>query len=321
MGIQWLLWSTLCNTVGYKNGDLVRNISEDKVLDPGGRNDVTWCIVQRASRRKVEDVYGKWLVFRDCDRLSETWTNIVMALREGKLEDCCEVKSSTLWYHPSCAGPGPSTSGVICVYTCKDDMESIGYKLIQMVKQDIKYKTDEDTRNYKYSHVGEVATIKTLYYNQGHPSPELTGERCFGTTRNKEDIWHINEIVSPVMHTLGAECGRWILTFKYEKLTHFWHLLKGKIENGQMKAIKMVCPPKRKRSSRNEKPVFHVYTNEEHVKSVGSLLILEVCHDIQYEKKNGYPHYRTLYWNEGEYAYEKITRKRITRNWRTGDTV
>ena len=296
-------------------------MAEDKVLDPGGRNDVAWCIVLRDSRRKADEVYGKWLVFQDYDKLSEIWTKIVMALREGKLEDCCEVKSSTLWYHPSCAGPGPSTSGVICVYTYKDDMESIGYKLIQIVKQDIKYKTDEDTRNYKYSHVGEVTTIKTLYYNQGHPSPELTGERCFGTTRNKEDIWRINEVISPTITTLGPDYGRWILTLEYKELTRFWYLLKRKIEEGQIKAKKMVCPSKRRRSSRDEKPIFHVYTDEEHIKAVGSLLILEVCHDIKYERKSGYPHYRVLYWNDGAYAYEKISRKGITKNWRTGDIM
>ncbi len=299
----------------------MRNMAEDKVLDPGGRNDVAWCIVLRDSRRKADEVYGKWLVFQDYDKLSEIWTKIVMALREGKLEDCCEVKSSTLWYHPSCAGPGPSTSGVICVYTYKDDMESIGYKLIQIVKQDIKYKTDEDTRNYKYSHVGEVTTIKTLYYNQGHPSPELTGERCFGTTRNKEDIWRINEVISPTITTLGPDYGRWILTLEYKELTRFWYLLKRKIEEGQIKAKKMVCPSKRRRSSRDEKPIFHVYTDEEHIKAVGSLLILEVCHDIKYERKSGYPHYRVLYWNDGAYAYEKISRKGITKNWRTGDIM
>ncbi len=278
------------------------------------------CIIYRHSL-KAKEIYGKWLVFRDYDKLNDTWKAVVMAMREDKLGKCRKAKCSTLFYNPVCAGPGPSTSGVICVYTHKDDMDDIGLKLIEVVKQDIRYKTNEDTQNFKYAHVGETSSIKTLYYNQGSPSFDLVADECLGTTRNKEDIWHINEVISPTITTLGPDYGWWILTLEYKELTRFWHLLKKKIEEGQLKAKKMVCPSKRRRSSHDEKPIFHVYTDEEHIKAVGSLLILEVCHDIKYERKSGYPHYRVLYWNDGAYAYEKISRKGITKNWRTGDTM
>ncbi len=76
------------------------------------------------------------------------------------MERCRFAKSSTFFYNPVCAGPGPSTKGVICVHTCKDDMDDIGYKLIQLVKQDIKYKTDEDSLNYKYAHVAQGLLLR-----------------------------------------------------------------------------------------------------------------------------------------------------------------
>ena len=297
----------------------MRNIAQDVKLKPGGRNDVPWCFVNKGSRQKYEEIYGKWLVFRDIDKLSETWTDIVMALKEGKLGDCWRAKSSTLWYHPSKEGPGPSTTGVISVNTCKEDMEAIGYKLIKIVKQDIKYKTNEATRNYEYAHVGARSTIKMLYYNHGSPSFE--GEQCFGTTQNKEDIWHVNEVVNSDIKEVSADYGRWILTLEYTELTHLWHVLKRKVLNGEIKAWKMVCPPKRRKSSPYEKPVFHVYTSQENERNVGSDLILEVRRNITFEKKEGYPQYRTLFWNDGEYHYEKINRKGITKNWRTGEDM
>ena len=281
-----------------------------------------WCVViKKEFRREYDKIYGKWLVFKDYDELNATWKSIVTAILEDRLEKCCTAKSSTLFYNPSCGGPGPSTSGVICVYTWDDDIDAVGYKLIQLVKQDIKYKTDEDTLKYKYSHVGVMCTIKTLYYNDGHPSMDLVDKRCFGTTLKKEDIWRINEEVNLKLAKPGADYGRWILTLEYQELSGLWHEFKWKIRDGNMRALRMVCPPKIKRSSKDEKPVFHVYTTEEDMKSVGGILILEVCRDITFEKKNGYPHYTNLYWNEGEYAYEKITRKGITKNWRTGEDM
>ncbi len=293
----------------------------DQYFNPGGREGVAWCVVCK-EREDVchKKIYGKWLVFNDYDKISETWKAIVMAIKENKLEKCRHAKSSTLFYNPVCAGPGPSTSGVICVYTCKDDMDDIGYKLIQLVKQDIKYKTDEDTLNYKYAHVGARSTIKTLYYNHGSPSFELIGEQCFGTTQNKEDIWHVNEVVNSDIKEVSADYGRWILTLEYTELTHLWHVLKRKVLNGEIKAWKMVCPPKRRKSSPYEKPVFHVYTSQENERNVGSDLILEVRRNIKFERKEGYPQYRTLFWNEGDYYYQRSPSVQIVGEHCSGTT-
>ena len=260
-------------------------------------------------------------MFKDFDELNMTWKNIVQAIKRDELEGCSAAKCSTLFYNPSCAGPGPFTHGVICVYTYEDDIDNIGFKLIDLVKQDIKYKTDETTLTYKYTHVGIVSTIKTLYYNGGRPSFELTGEKCFGTSRNKEDIWHVNEVVNPESFSLDSDYGRWILTLEYKELSKLWQNFKDKIHGGSMQALKMVCPPKRSRFSQEEKPVFHVYTTKEEMKSIGAILISVVRRNIKFEKKEGYPHYTTLYWNKGECAYEEIRRRGITKNWRTGEDL
>ena len=57
-------------------------------------------------------------------------------------------------YNPTGGGPGPSTKGVICVYTEEHNMDTIGFKLIEIVQQDIKYKADSDTLVGKYLHTG-----------------------------------------------------------------------------------------------------------------------------------------------------------------------
>ncbi len=119
-------------------------------------------------------------------------------------------------------------------------MDDIGLKLTQVVKQDIRFKTNEDTQNYKYAHVGETCSIKTLHYNQGSPSFNLVADECLGTTRNKEDIWHINEVVNSDIKKLSADYGRWILTLEYTELTYLWHVLKRKILNGKIKAWKTI---------------------------------------------------------------------------------
>ncbi len=78
------------------------------------------------------------------------------------------------------------------------------------------------------------------------------------------------------------------------------------------------CSPKQRKS---EKAVLHVYTSQENERNVGSDLILKVRCNITFEKKEGYPQYRTLFWNDKEHHYEKINRKGITKNWRTGEDM
>ena len=65
-----------------------------------------------------------------------------------------------------------------------------------------------------------------------------------------------------------------------------WHSLKGTIESQKSNfgIIKMVCPPKRDRKSRTEKPVFLVYASKEDRDAVGQKLLELVKKDIHYEE-------------------------------------
>lgn len=42
-----------------------------------------------------------------------------------------------MFYNASKSGPGPDTVAVICVYTEEHNMDAVGFKLIEMVQQDI----------------------------------------------------------------------------------------------------------------------------------------------------------------------------------------
>ena len=88
----------------------------------------------------------------------------------------------------------------------------------------------------------------------------------------------------------------------------------------------MVCPPKRIHNSATEVPVFHIYTSNQQRKSVGIKLINLIKRDICYEHRPQSAHSRTghmetLFWNDGEPDYERIGRKGITKNWRTGEDL
>ena len=266
-------------------------------------------------------------MFKHIDEMDDTWEKIRTAMARDELQGCLVAKCSTMKYHPTLQGPGPSTTSVVCVYTEEHNMDDIGFKLIEIVKQDIKYKTDEDSWSYKYTHAGSgKVTIKTIFWNNGKPSFECKDKPCYGTSLRREDIWHLNVVLALEPFSSMEEHGRWILYLEYKELTELWHLLKGIIECKEKNfgIIKMVCPPKRVRSSPTEVPVFHVYTSD-NSKSVGKKLIKLIKRDIDYECKPRHPHMqgniKTLFWNDGEPDYERIQRKGITRNWRTGEEV
>ena len=272
---------------------------------------------------------GKWMVFKHYDEVDEAWENIRTAVAKDELQGCLSAACSTMMYHPTLEGPGPSTNSVICVYTKEHNMDAIGFKLIEIVKQDIKYKTDEDSRNYKYTHAGSgKVSIKTIFWNNGKPSFECKDKPCYGTSFKKDDIWQLNVVTAPEPFCSEEVHGRWIMYLEYEELTGLWHHLKNIIETKEKNfgIVRMVCPPKRVRRSPTESPVFHVYTGLKAYRSVGKKLIEYTESDIDYERKpGGYGNMRgvveTLYWNEGEPDYERIRRKGITKNWRTGEEL
>jgi hypothetical protein len=109
--------------------------------------------------------------------------------------------------------------------------------------------------------------------------------------------------------------GWWVLTLEYAGLTELWHLLKVIVKSKEKNfgIVKMVCPPKKVRSSRTEKPVFQVYTSEEDSKTVGLLLIEFVERDIEYEECDGMGGRETLFWNNGKPGYQEVERRAVKR--------
>ena len=324
-----LFMSTLYifNTEHYSQYDE----SIESLQKPSDIYDPFWVYVMVPTPDKKQDILGKWLVFKHYDEIDETWDKIRTAIVTDNLQGCVHAKCSTMKYNPTGEGPGPSTKGVICVYTEEHNMDAIGFKLIKIVQQDIRYKTDSDTLAGKYAHTGAgKVTIKTIFWNNGRPSFVCEGKPCYGTSRYKEDVWHRNVVETNKEFAPKEIFGRWIVEVENEDLTDLWHILKDKIEckTDNFGVAAMVCPPKRNQRSAEEKAVFHLYIGKEWKDSVGYKLIKLVETDIVFEQKRRSDsdsrrshRYETLYWNNGEPAYEIVTRPGITKNWRTGEDV
>ena len=59
---------------------------------------------------------------------------------------------------------------VICVYTTEGDIVEVGMRLVHVVKQTIRYKTDEATMAGVYTNRGcKRITTKTIEWNDGKP--------------------------------------------------------------------------------------------------------------------------------------------------------
>ena len=115
-----------------------------------------------------EEAFGKWLVFKQLEELDETWHMIRKAVESGKL-DSTGAKCSTAKPDPS-SYLMDSNKGVICVYTSEEMMDKVGFDLVKMVKQDIRYKTDEATLQGLYRARGYTnMSLQTIYWNDGDP--------------------------------------------------------------------------------------------------------------------------------------------------------
>lgn len=107
------------------------------------------------------------MVFKHLDELDETWEKLRTAIARDELQGCLHARSSTAMYDPTHGGPGPKLVGVICVYTKEHNMDAIGFEMIKIVKQDIKYKTEQASMEGKFRHVGSgQVCIKTNLLEQ-----------------------------------------------------------------------------------------------------------------------------------------------------------
>ena len=137
-------------------------------VDPTTVTDDHWVRVEPPSAPSDQKTLGKWLIFKQFEELDETWHMIRKAVESGKL-DSTGAKCSTAKPDPS-SYPTDSNIGVICVYTSEETMDEVGFDLVKMVKQDIRYKTDEATRQGKYRAKGYTnVSRQTIYWNDGDP--------------------------------------------------------------------------------------------------------------------------------------------------------
>lgn len=95
-------------------------------------------------------------------QLDTLWHKIHPLVRTGRLGANgakCSTGLST--------GTSRDGNGVICVYTTREMRDEVGLKLIEEVKQTIKYKSDEATLAGRYVSRGYKSVCeKTLYWKK-----------------------------------------------------------------------------------------------------------------------------------------------------------
>ena len=114
---------------------------------------------------------GKWLVFKHITVIDKHWENIRRAVESGELGAVsAKVRTMADPVRPTNDDRETTQTRVICVHTTEETIDEVGMKLIQLVKQTIKYKTDEATQSSKYTCLGDgQVTCRTLSWNNGRP--------------------------------------------------------------------------------------------------------------------------------------------------------
>lgn len=109
---------------------------------------------------------GKWLIFKHKSAIDKTWETVRRAVASGEL-GATGAKVSTMRDNSNAWNPDMK---VICVYTTAEDVDAVGLKLIPLVRQTIRYKTDEATLAGVYANRGFTkTTCRTLEWNNGSP--------------------------------------------------------------------------------------------------------------------------------------------------------
>ena len=124
--------------------------------NPSTTEDIYWIFAQREVPvwKTQTNQSGKWLIFCPIDTIDEMWTIIREATIKGKLGNVSKVSTKR---------PNPNSQNkntkVICVYTYDsndiDDVMEIRKQLSDLgFTQQLIYKTDQTTREGKYSRNG-----------------------------------------------------------------------------------------------------------------------------------------------------------------------
>ena len=138
-------------------------------LKPSEEYDNCWIHVRAPPEvRERGKTYGKWMIFQKVPDIDDTWEEVSRRVESGEL-GATGAKVATMKEDPTVFSQDPNTK-VICVYTTEGDMDEVGMRLVHLVKQTIKYKTDEATRAGIYIGRGyRKTTIKTIVWNDGKP--------------------------------------------------------------------------------------------------------------------------------------------------------
>ena len=291
---------------------LEEQLCYSSTANPSKVTETCRLVVISPERQEGIQSYGKWMVFRPFTQLDETWHMIRKEIVSGVLSaSVVKAHCTTLFYDPSDGGPGPSTWGVIIVYTSESNADRAGVELIGLVKHDIKYKTNRATGEGRYAWKGggESVCEKTLFWNGGKPSTSKDQMYRGPLRLSIEDRWYNNHVVAPdSIMSNKTVYGRWVIELEYKDLTDLWHNLKEEIEDGKLGPVEMVCPPKLNKSDQKEKPVFMIYTACENKESVGVAVAFVVEKDMRYELSRkaysrsfeGAVYNHQIIWNEVE---------------------
>ena len=133
---------------------------------PSETYDQFWILASAPTEilRRRGQTYGKWLIFRDNSEIDALWEEVRQAV-ESDILLATGAKVSTMRENPNSTNPDQC---VICVYTTIDDIDEVGMRLVKLVKQTIRYKSDEATLAGVYSNRGfKKTTMKTITWKDG----------------------------------------------------------------------------------------------------------------------------------------------------------
>ena len=136
---------------------------QNETLDPSSVTDDYW--VWTECPREFGTTYGKWLVFRkEGEKLNRLWHTIHPLVRSGNL-GATGAKCSTSLRNDTALD---DRRGVICVYTTKEMRDEVGLKLVKVVQNTIRYKSEEASRKGMYKSRGHKNTCeRTLRWSEG----------------------------------------------------------------------------------------------------------------------------------------------------------
>ncbi len=202
------------------------------------------------------------------------------------------VRCTTSYYNPSSVGFGPVTKGFISVFTAKEKRDEAGEVLFRLVKDTIRYKTQEGSKK-PYSH---GSTYEKQLTWKGEPLSQDV------------DKWPLDCVTTSPFE----EYGYWaIVSQENWDFPCLWHLLKEKIVAGELGIVRMVSPKAHKN------PEYRMFTSYDNRESVGRKLMytlnakdpkdlnLELRYTICLEVP-GVHYEHTIKWNDGEPEYHMI---------------